>query len=314
MFNVRPLDGGMGAQVTEMDFSQPIAKADAERLRQLWIDRGVLVFPQAHIDSARHVALSRVFGEPEVHPAREGHVDGQPALTRIQYDPANSESASIYDVGGRMLANWLPWHIDLIYMPQIARAGCLRGIVIPPESADTGFIDRIALHASLPAALKKQIAGQRILYQLQPMADRHRHFPCPDVRMTHIPDRIQALADRVASDFPVVSHPLEFRQTETGRMVLNFCPLFVHGIEGMGDGEAADLIGQLREHVLGTSHRYMHRWREGDVVLWDNWRMLHSAEGTPVAHPRLLHRTTLAGDYGLGRVYQEEPRTRASAA
>jgi taurine dioxygenase len=301
-----PLEGGIGIRIDGLDLSRPIADRDAQALRELWLIAGLLVFPSAFLTGEQLVAFSRIFGDLEVHPAREAHVEGQPELTAIQYHPDQCESATIYEVHGKRLANWLPWHIDLIYMPRIARAGVLQAVTIPSVPADTGFMDRIALHRSLPEHLKAQIAGRRILYRLQPLADRHRHFPAPYARAVHIPDRVRALAERVQTDFPTVTHPLEFAQPGTGRMVLNFCPLFIEGIEGMGDTDATELIDALRDHILASPDRHYHRWQPGDVVLWDNWRMLHSAEGTPVDHARRLNRATVAGDYGLGRVYHPE--------
>ena len=54
-------------------------------------------------------------------------------------------------------------------------------------------------------------------------------------------------------------------------------------------------------YVLRPELIYLHRWEEGDMVLWDNWRMLHSARGVPPEERRIMRRTTIVGDYGLGR-------------
>jgi len=300
----RPLADSFGAELVDFDLELPIAGEVGEALRALWLERGLLLFRGRPMSGEQQVALSRLFGELEVHPAREGWVEGHPELTVIQYHPENRDFSPIYEVEGEALANWLPWHIDLIYTARINRAGCLRALTLPPKGAPTGFIDRAALYDSLPAALKAEIQGKRAVYRLNPFADEHPFYPYGNVRRLHVPERHKGLKARVGTDFPDASHPIAFAHPDTGRMILNLSPTFLIGIEGMADAESEPLLRTLVDHVLASPDRYYHRWQPDDVILWDNWRMLHSAEGTPVAHSRQLYRTTVSGDYGLGRLAQ----------
>jgi taurine dioxygenase len=93
-----------------------------------------------------------------------------------------------------------------------------------------------------------------------------------------------------------------FTQPETGRKVLNLSPWFAQGIEGMENDEGDALLHQLVEHTLDPSTMCIHRWRPTDMVLCDNWRMLHSASGVAPDDVRHLQRTTITGDYALGRI------------
>ena len=92
-----------------------------------------------------------------------------------------------------------------------------------------------------------------------------------------------------------------YTQPSTGRRVANVSPWFAEGIEGMDTPEGDALLREVIGHITSTGRAYFHQWRPGEMVLWDNWRMLHCATGTPVGMRRLLSRTTIAGDYGLGR-------------
>ena len=65
------------------------------------------------------------------------------------------------------------------------------------------------------------------------------------------------------------------------------------------EGDA--LLEEVVQHCLTAGAAYYHDWQNGDLVAWDNWRILHSAEGTPPDHTRLIQRTSIKGDYGLGR-------------
>ena len=102
--------------------------------------------------------------------------------------------------------------------------------------------------------------------------------------------------------FPEVVHPLVFRQPETGRKVLNVSPWFALGIEGMERVEGDALLEEVIAHATDETGAYFHNWATSDLVLWDNWRMMHCAKGVPAESERHMQRTTILGDYGQGRM------------
>jgi taurine dioxygenase len=66
------------------------------------------------------------------------------------------------------------------------------------------------------------------------------------------------------------------------------------------------LLHRLVEHTIDSRHAYFHEWHDTDMVLWDNWRMLHCAAGVAPEDVRHLQRTTIAGDYALGRLERDD--------
>jgi taurine dioxygenase len=98
-----------------------------------------------------------------------------------------------------------------------------------------------------------------------------------------------------------VIHPLVYTQAGTGRKVLRVSPWFAEGIEGMENAQGDALLREVISYVMRPELMYFHKWHMGDMVLWDNWRMLHCATGVPAEEIRKMRRTTIAGDYGLGR-------------
>ena len=72
------------------------------------------------------------------------------------------------------------------------------------------------------------------------------------------------------------------------------------GIEHQEDDVGDALLGELCREMISSARPYFHEWKPTDLLVWDNWRMLHSATGTDPAQPRRMHRTTIIGDYGLG--------------
>jgi taurine dioxygenase len=83
--------------------------------------------------------------------------------------------------------------------------------------------------------------------------------------------------------------------------VLNVSPAFALGIYEDGGPEGHDLLREVIEYCTDPELAYFHDWKQDDMVLWDNWRTLHCATGVPPEETRVMERTTISGDYALGR-------------
>jgi taurine dioxygenase len=295
----------VGVEVIGIDATRPIPDAVREELRGLFIQHGMLLLRDAGASAEAHTRVAECFGELERHSIKESWVEGNPYLIDISYipPPPGTQSATqpIYEVGGRRLAGWLPWHTDQCFMPKLSRGGVLRMIAIPPEGGSTGFLDKIALYASLPERLKQRIENLSVIYRFQPQATLHRFGKPEGLKLISTSAAMDSILDRLERDFPPSVHPMVYAQAETGRKVLNVSPAYAVGIEGMENAEGDALLEQVFAHCLESDSAYSHAWRNGDMVAWDNWRILHNAEGTPISQTRLVQRISIKGDYGLGR-------------
>ncbi|RYD94795.1 MAG: hypothetical protein EOP61_20970 [Sphingomonadales bacterium] len=83
-------------------------------------------------------------------------------------------------------------------------------------------------------------------------------------------------------------------------------PWQADGIVGHEDAEGDALLEAMFAEIAARVTPYIHAWSPGDLVIWDNWRFLHNASGHSPDHGRIVHRTTIEGDYGLGR-WESEP-------
>lgn len=268
-----------------------------QALHDLWIDKGLIVF-RGIGNAENQLALSAIFGEPEVHPMMAGTdiKTEHKALTPIAFD---REDGNIYLVDGEERGGYLSWHFDGAYVDRINHGGILRPMVLPAHGGETGFIDQIAAWERLPQALKAQIDGLSVLYAYQPDMTQARFGQRPEqlVRMASL--------FKSGSAHPSVQvravHPMVYTQAETGKRILHVSPWFAEGIEGMENAGGDALLAEVIGHVLDPELMYFHEWLADDMVLWDNWRMLHCARGCPPDEPRIMRRTTIVGDYGLGR-------------
>lgn len=297
-YEVSPLPGqaAYGAVVTNLDMRDLEDPDVRQSLRDLWISAGVILFRGLAQTREVHVGLSKVFGDlvNHVNSAETGS-NGDTEVLNVIW----SGEEEIYSVNGQEVGNWVPWHIDSIFTDEINRGGMLRPIELPEHGGGlTGFIDRMAAYDALPDELKVRIEGLRVIYRGRFDATEQRFGKAPDLRMVRMSDRLTKVNGK---NFPRVVHPLVFTQAETGRKVLNVSPWFSEGIEGMENAEGDALLADVVERCTRPELIYFHQWTPDDMVLWDNWRMLHSCTGVRTSDRRLLRRTTIAGDYSLGQ-------------
>ena len=298
-FSVEPLAGDppFGAVVTGIDRPM-LERADIRAsIRRLWHDKGVLVFRDVDGEDL-HMALAYALGTPGEHPMqRAPSATGPLRPVDVTFDDA--KGSDLYEVDGELLGAYQPWHCDWIYMDEIARGGFMRPVRLPKTGGDTGFIDRSAAFDRLPPPLAEKIRGLNVFYYLEPDASRMK-FGTPPARCARISERLKK-----AVHHPRVSrrsiHPLVFEHKDTGRKVLNISPWWMDAIEGMAEKESHDLLASLVDHCVRPENAYIHQWRPREMVIWDNWRMLHCAFGIPQDDVRHMQRIDLIGDYGLGR-------------
>ena len=298
MYEVTPLDSDVpfGAIVRDLTLAQLDDPEIRAGLVALWIDKGVLVFRGEH-GAAMHVALSQCFGRLERHAYRETWVEGHPELVKVKYYP---DDGTVYEIDGELRGGWLPWHSDLVYTDTINRGGILLPVQLPSSLGHTGFIDQIAAHDRLPDALKARIEGLHVVYEMDLNVANHK-FGRPDsIRFVRGAKSFMKIMQR-EFQYPRVLHPMVFEQPETGRKVLNVSPAFAVGIYEMGGPQGDALLREVIGHCIDRANSYFHHWLPGDMVLWDNWRTLHCATGVPADQTRVMQRTTISGDYALGR-------------
>jgi taurine dioxygenase len=304
---IKPLTENIGLEVSGIDLDRPLDAGTRQALQNAFIQSGILLFRRAATGPEAHLSLSRCFGELQRHPVRENWAAGYPELVDISYRPAleGGSTVALYEVDGKRRGGWLPWHSDLRYMSKINRGGILRSIKRPSEGGRTGFVDQITAYATLPEPLRQRIDRLHVVYQLRSDFTREKFGKPKSLKMITNAAALESMAARIDQDFPPVVHPMVYVQPETGRKVLNVSPTSAIGIHEMPNSEGDGLLEEVISHSLNPALAYWHDWQENDLVLWDNWRTLHCAEGVPEDCVREMQRTTIAGDYALGRRLSE---------
>jgi taurine dioxygenase len=288
---------GFGKQVVGLARQDIDREAVRAELRDYWIRDGLVVFRGSEVTPEFQIALSRVFGELEVHPIPELRSADHPELITLVSD---KDKEGLFEVDGVESVAFLPWHSDLIFVDSINHGGLLTAKTIASWGGQTGFIDQVQAYELLPETLKAEIEGLEIVYQLCVNPGSSRYGTRSRVRTILTGDFEKSVGPRLDADYPPVVHPVVFVQPDTGRKVLNVSPFGALHILGHDDEAGHALLGRLVDHLTACP-AYFHQWQPSEMLLWDNWRMAHCVTGAAPDEVRIMERTTIMGDYGLGR-------------
>jgi taurine dioxygenase len=299
--NIRPLQDDLpfGARIGGVTLAALEDEAVRAEINAVFEAKGMIVFEDVEPSARMHVALSDVFGPMKDHPS--------PAVARVDSDgmpgvidmPCAADMPGVIKVNGTRLQGWLPWHFDHAYNNELNRAGVLRAITIPPEGGLTGFVDGVQMYDALSPELRDQIEGRNILYKMNVFMGDMR-FGQPE---SYEPEseRIGALEVMdAAKTTPRALHPAVWTRAN-GEKVLHISPWMAEGIEGQEDAGGEALLEAISQEIYARATPYWHGWKHTDMLIWDNWRMLHGVSGHPPQYARHMQRTTIKGDYGLGR-------------
>ena len=300
--DVRPLadDLSFGVRIGGLTRRQLDDPAVREEVNDLFVRHGMIVFEAVEQSDAMQLAISSCFGPLKEHPVKAvSRVDSNrmPGVIEIRSEPGRG----IVEVDGKRVSHWLPWHFDHCYNDELNLAGVLRSVERVDEGGITGFLDGVALYEAFPQDLRDRIEGAEIAYTLATQYDqlkfgRPEHYEIVELKPTTEEFKAQAAA------MPRAIHPAVWTRP-SGEKVLHVSNYMAEGIVGREDPAGDALLEEVCQTInrLGARCSYHHKWREGDMVVWDNTRMLHSVSGSRPEDRRIMYRTTIKGDYGLGR-------------
>jgi taurine dioxygenase len=277
---IEPTSAPLGAFVRGARV-EALSRAEACDLYQAFLSFGVLVFKGMELDVERQLTLSRLFGKTALHPIEHLRHKDEPMLIVLAANGGKPVAPD--DPEADKVIGTIPWHTDLMYTDLPTRGAMLRAITIPEKEGNTGWIDTARLYRYLPDQVKTRIQGLRIVHSYE---------------LAH---NAQSMVGGSPNLFPDVIHPLVYVHPENGLPVLNISPSSAKAIIGLPADEAEELRAWLIAYACNEDEAYVHKWEEGDVVLWDNWRTMHRAYGHLKRYPRMMHRTTLKSEMRLGQ-------------
>ena len=277
MLVLRPLTDTIGTEVSGIDLTEPISSADFDRMVTAWLDTTVLLFRNQSMTPEQQIAFSRRFGELMVYTRRENELKQYAEVLVLSNLTHNGKP-----IGAAVSSRY--WHTDGHFLKCPPAASFLYGIEVPPVNGDTWFANMQAAYDALPASTKRRIDGLKVIIS------RVKSLPY------NYPDR-PPVTDEQRAAWPDMSQPLVRTHPITGRKALYMGGNVPWNVEGMPEAESDILIPELQAFATQSQFVYVHRWRAGDALLWDNRSSMHRATAyDQVNHRRLMHRTSIAGD------------------
>jgi taurine dioxygenase/alpha-ketoglutarate-dependent 2,4-dichlorophenoxyacetate dioxygenase len=295
---IRRLGPALGAEVLGLDLAQPLDEAGLARIRAALQQHHVLCFRDQALTGEQQIAFSERFGPLESFPEKD-KTKAETTLYHVANTSAEGEHLPENDPRVIFQKINARWHTDSSYRYTPSFLSLLYGIEVMPDGAvggETEFSNMVLAYDALPAALKRRIEplhmvhyyefGRRLFPELPPVSQVEREF------------------------VPPVSHPLvRVHPDRDGRRSLFITTNAGNEISGMSLEDGQALHRSLAEHVSQDAFCYRHRWRRGDLVVWDNRCLLHRARAYDMArYRRVFRRTTVAGSFPVLGPYSDAAR------
>ena len=275
MIRFRPL-AGFGIEAEGVDLSRPLADADFRALEEAFYAHHLLALRAQDIDAAQFLAFARRIGPPQPHVIDQFHHPDDPNILILSNVKKDGKPTGLQDAGSY-------FHTDYSYLQVPARATTLYSRVVPKVGGDTLFADQQAAYDDLPEAMKRRI---------EPLLAIHHYGNRHDVDEASRTAASVLSAEQKAK-MPVITHRIARPHPVTGRKALYAVSGSSFGIVGMPDDEARDLLDELAAHSTAPRYQLRFRYGVGDIVVWDNAALLHSATLTDPDDPRTLWRITV---------------------
>jgi len=270
--SLRPLGATLGSEVIGLDLAKPMSDGLVDAVRQAFHDNLILLFRDQTLSPGDQVAFTRHFGAVEAHPlgSRRG-LDDHPEILVLENRPGNPGARNDF------------WHSDISFSECPPLGSVLHAIDAPAPYGDTMFCNMYKAYEDLSPGLRRMLDPMTALHSAAPLVRRNNDEANDGLPIRNIPD---------PAEHPVVrTHP------GTGRKAIFISDYYTERFTGMTAEESRPLIQYLCAQAIRPENLYRHRWRNGDVLMWDNRCAMHYAvRDYDETMPRLMHRTTAAGE------------------
>ena len=274
----------LAAEVDGLDLTRPLSPEAVAAIHAGMDTYAVLVFHDQKLDDEQQLVFTRSLGEIEHAIGTSLRAPDELRLPTTFADVSNldkhqkvfarDDRRRLFAIGNRL------WHSDSSFKAIPAKYSLLHARAIPSKGGNTEFADMRAAYDALDAETKTEI--EDLLCEHSQLFSRQQlgFFDFTDEERARFAPVRQRL---------VRTHP------STGRKSL-YLSSHAGSILGWPVPEARAFLRDLVEHATQRQFVYAHRWRVGDLVMWDNRQTMHRARPFPAHEPRDMRRTTLAGD------------------
>jgi taurine dioxygenase len=267
----RPLSPALGAEIVGVDLSAEIPDGVFEQILDAWHRHLVLLFRGQKLSEEDQVRFAERFGPlSRIHTPQ--FVKTHPAVMLISNIREDGKPI------GALPDGEMQFHSDQCHQERPATGSLLYAIEVPSKGGDTLFANAYLAYETLGETVKTRIAGRKAL-------NVYDYGSAPTKRGAVL-----------SADAPAYAHPVVRIHPATGRKALYINRLMTRRIEGLPEAESDALLEELFAHQERPEFVYAHKWRPGDLLMWDNRCALHARTDFSPAERRLMRRVTILGE------------------
>ena len=255
---VKELTPAFGAEVRGFDPSIPVDKQTCTVLRDLFDERGLLVFKELELGHRQQLWISKML-------IRQEHAPDRPGTAQVDdnFYISNRRTNSAAPFGR------LQFHADTMWADHPFEVLSLYGVEVEQPSVPTLFVSGAQAWTTLPEKLRARVEGLSALHT------------AGGVRRGDLTDVLVSTVDRP----PSTIQPIARQHPRTGKTVLYACEQMTKEVVGLPPDESEHLLAELFDHLYHPATHWEHRWEQGDFVVWDNIALQHARPNVVVEGP-----------------------------
>ncbi len=269
------LHGGFGAEISGVD----LATASGAVIREVvdtFHHNGAIVLRDQFMPPEAFAHFGKAFGPLEGHTLQDFILPVHPEIYVLSNRIEDGRPVGAHNDG-------IGWHTDLNYQAEPTMCTMLHAKIVPDEGSDTLLADGVAAYEALSDEDKARLDPLQLIHSFAYLCEIREHGR-------------KEVAQKVLDANPDVIHPLIRTHPANGRKAL-WVSGGTRGFVGWDQQQSLQLIEELLDYVTQDRFVYRHKWREGDVLVWDNRCTLHT--GTlfdDQTYIREMHRMWNKGD------------------
>jgi taurine dioxygenase len=283
--DIIPTGGPLGAEITGIDLSKPISDGDRAFIFDAYIENLVLLFRGQSLSFDDLLRLREVFGPPGLA-ANQLLGLGRKKYYQDEVPDEITIISNIVEADGTprgALGNGEAfWHTDSSFTETPISASLLHAIEVTDEGGETAFLNMYRAYDDMPSELSARIEGK--------FANHSKVHSSNGVRRPEFADVTDP------SKAPGVKHPMVRTHPVTGRKCLFLGRRLNSYIVGLPLAESEALLDEVWAHTCRDKYVWEHKWKVGDLLVWDNRCTMHHRNAFPADARRLMHKSITAGE------------------
>lgn len=277
---VKPLSPALGAEIVDIDLREEISPATVAAVIDAWHQHLIILFRSQPLSEDDQMRFARHFG---VLQQRTRPPEQRNEKSIIKHPETTMLVSNIRENGkliGSLPDGEMHFHSDQCYLEKPAKGTFLYAMEVPSQGGDTLFLNMYKAYETLPPALKARAEGRKALN-------------------AYLYDSTTREGNEAKLDLSIHPHyvqPIVRTHPDTQRKAMYVNRLMTRSVEDMDEVEGEALLSQLFAHIEQDQFIYAHKWRVGDLLLWDNRCTLHARTDFSDKERRMLRRVVVTGD------------------